>query len=278
MADLYNRKYSFTFGDSSSAKKVEGLNVGFEVVHDVPANNTARFIVTNLSEDTRRKLSERGSDLPLRVLFEVGYGDQMAQLFLGRVRRADSQKQGAEWYTKFECGDGDAEIRKANVSISYPKGSNLTDVVSGLIKETGLDQGNIVQKIKEKGFSGVLDQFARGLTVNGNADKAIKRLAKSVGMTVTIQDGKYTAFESKTGGNNTGFVVSPSSGLLDSPELGDKGSIKARSLLLPTVRPGDRIKLESQNYNGIYRVQRATHGGEWRGPDWTTTLELRAVN
>ena len=281
MNRLFDREYALTFGTGVTGKKITGLNVSFNIVHQQGAPNTAEISVINLSEETRRKLSEDddGGDLPLRVQFEAGYVGSVALLFRGRVRRNGviSKRNDVDWITEINCGDGEAERRRSNVAITFRPKAKVTDVLKQLVDATGLDPGNLVAKVQEQGFSGTLSEFARGLTVMGNTDDQIQRISKSLGLRADIQDGAYTAYPRNGAGVDVGVIVSPETGLVDSPELGDKGTIRARSLLQPTLRPGHQISLQSEQFNGRYRVEKATHSGTFRGNDWYTQLDLRLL-
>lgn len=277
---LYDRAYTLTIGRGVEGVKITELHVEFNVVHQKGAPNEGTFIVYNFAESTRRRLSEDGEDgLPLRILFEAGYQGDPSQLFLGRVRRNGviSRRQGADWVTEITADDGGPEIRRADVDISFPKGTPVTDVMSQLVDATGLNPGDLIERVQQKGFAGTLSEFKRGFTASGNADKVLKDLGRALGVTVSVQDGAYTAFESQSGSVDVGIVVSPDTGLIESPELGDKGVLRVRTLLQPSLRPGHQIKLESEQFNGRYRVEKATHNGTFRGPNWFTDLDLKAL-
>jgi len=49
---------------------------------------------------------------------------------------------------------------------------------------------------------------------------------------------------------------------------------KVKTLLMPTLNPGDRVKLESRSVKGIFRIQELKHKGDnWQG-DWQTEMKL----
>lgn len=275
---FFRRNVAITFGDADQAVRVEKLHVDFTITHQIRSANTASVKVYNLSEATRRVLSDDGqNDLPLRMKVEAGYGDELELLYRGRVRKAASQHVGPDWVSTIESGDGEAELRKANVNVTFPAGASVEDVMQGLIEQTGLAAGDLIDRVRENGLAGTITEFARGFSFSGNAGEGLSKLVRSFGMTPTVQDGKFTAFESARGVKRTGFRLSPSSGLVGSPEVGDKGSAKVRSLLLPSVRPGHRIDIESTAVNGTYRVQKVLHTGSLRGQDWYSDLELKPV-
>jgi len=72
--------------------------------------------------------------------------------------------------------------------------------------------------------------------------------------------------------------LSPSSGLIGSPEFGaaekNKGPVvKFKSLLDGRIKPGGRVKLNSLRYTGEVRVTKLSHSGDTAGGDWYTACE-----
>ncbi|MNV40860.1 hypothetical protein D3C71_1324790 [compost metagenome] len=49
---------------------------------------------------------------------------------------------------------------------------------------------------------------------------------------------------------------------------------KVKSLLLPTISPGDLVKLESRSVAAFQRVETVRHTGDSEGGDWQTELTL----
>lgn len=49
---------------------------------------------------------------------------------------------------------------------------------------------------------------------------------------------------------------------------------KVKTLLMPHLNPGDRVKLESRSVEGVFRIQELHHKGDnWQG-DWQTEMKL----
>lgn len=55
----------------------------------------------------------------------------------------------------------------------------------------------------------------------------------------------------------------------------EKDGWRVKSLLLPSVVPGDRIKLESMGLDDWFRVDAIRHTGDWGGSgDWISEIDL----
>ncbi len=78
------------------------------------------------------------------------------------------------------------------------------------------------------------------------------------------------------------YELSPESGLLGSPEPvpyreGLPHLLKARSLMLPDLRPGALIILTSDAHSGQYRCRSMEHQGDTEGGPWFTEVELQPL-
>ena len=188
-------------------------------------------------------------------------------------------RNGPDWITTFEAGDGETEVRSSfNVNASFPKGVKVQDVVQQLIGITGLKKGDLVKRIQAKGFQSAFSEFTRGVTVTGSAHKKIVELGKSLGLQVMIQDGTYTAADLDRGTISLQqYKLTPSTGLINAPEIGEEGTVRAQCLLLPALRPMQKVQLKSAELDGEYRIEKATHSGSYRGGGWNTDLELKPV-
>lgn len=271
---LFGRSYSLNL----NGILVSQLHIEFDVTHTKASEpNTASITIYNLSAATRQSLSSTVDPL---IQLDVGYEGENALLFLGAVRKNGivTKRDGADWSTKIDIGDGEAKIRKGHASVSFPAGTSVSDVIDQLIGITGIKPGNIAKTIKDRGVAAAFTEFSRGFSFSGNAHSMIRKIGKTVGLNVSVQDEKYTAFE-LAGGTTPGqsYKISPTSGMVGSPDVGDKNIVKVQSLLLPEVRPGHSVEVASANVNGFFRVEAASHQGSYRSNDWYTTMDLRAI-
>ena len=69
-------------------------------------------------------------------------------------------------------------------------------------------------------------------------------------------------------------MLSPSSGLILSPEKTEKG-IKAQCLLRHEIHTGSLIQIESENINGLFLITNVTHEGDSDGDKWYTNIEAQ---
>ncbi len=251
---------------------IAGLHMSFDIVKTRGTEpNTAKITVYNLNAESRRVISEATRP---EIVLTAGYEGSDALVFSGRTRRAISTKNGVDWMTTFNVGDG-ADAARLPVAIKFPTGTSVIDAVKQIAEQTGLVSGDLVSRLRSKSL---LVELVDGFTAVGNAADLIKDLCKSNGVTPTIQDGAWTG--TGKGEVNTGkepYVLRDDTGMLGTPEYGDKGNIHVKTLLLPDLRPNDPVRMDTLEIKGNYRVDRVQHSGEWRGATWQSTLDLSPV-
>lgn len=275
------------------------IRIQFTVTkHLASAPNTLDLRITNLAEETRRQLKERDA----QVRLEAGYADDwttsvtagrvLPTLFLGNARTIDHVREGPDWVTHIQCGDGEVTSAFANVSRTWGPGQTVADVAADLAKTlrdfaSDIDVQGFLGQIAAGQLEGSTAVFQHGKSIAGNALFALQALLPK--HQVSIQSGELRVLRAPTGGATAGTSSSPEillsaeSGLIGSPEHGSPDHsglptvLKSRSLLIARVHPGDRIKLISQQFFGIYQVMRVVHTGDSAGPVWHSDYELRPL-
>lgn len=248
-----------------------GLRIAFKIKKSLEKQpNTAEITVTNLSKDSRSGLQKKG----VKLRFEAGYKDTgLSQFFAGDVRSIDHVREKANWDTILKCGDGERAWQYARVNESFKPGTRGADVLKTLGQRMGIELGNLDDKART--VDKVLDA---GWSAVGNAATALTNFVDSLGLTVSIQDGKLQILAEDDSLAQSVPDITPQSGLIGSPEMGTpvtKGKpqlLKFKSLLLP-VKCGSKVRLKSERYDGFVRVEKVEHTGDTHGGDWYTEME-----
>jgi hypothetical protein len=289
MGALFGRAYSLNL----NGILITQLRVAFSIVQTIkPQPNTSEITVYGLSQDTRSKLQQAG----LPVSLEAGYGNDIAQIFLGQMRKAtqlhvdangnmhppDSKvwdkKVGPTWESHFRSGDSEKEIREGKVSQSWSANTSITQIVKDLTSALGVSVGNALTQAASGDLSKVLTTYANGFVAQGNAFKKLQQVFNNLGYDVSIQNGVLQVLAPGGTAQVPAIVLSPSSGLVGSPEAGEQGIITCNSLLQAGYFPGRQVVLQSDEFNGNYRVEKVTHAGDTHAGDWQSKLELSDIN
>ena len=274
---LFNRAVRLTIAnaDGSTALQTTGLRVQFKVKKSSRFEpNTAEIQVFNLNRDHRAALKDRGA----AVVLEAGYTNTLAQIFSGNARTIDSIFQKPDWVSRIQCGDGEQAFQFSRISKGYGPGTSLATMVKDAAGQIGSMTADTV-----KTLAGMVGQsFAGGAVMQGKASTELTKLLAGRGYEWSIQDGKVQILPNGAATSETAVVVSPSTGLIGSPEHGtpeptverDRSHVlKFRSLLQASFKPGALCSIQSAFVTGLYRCWTVEHRGDTHSGEWISEVE-----
>lgn len=267
MTRLFNRAVSLTAG----SLQVTGLRVQFKANKKLSKEpNELEATVYNLSENSRAMLREVGR----RAVLEAGYGTETSVLFVGDTRLVTHTREGANWLTRLQCGDGEQVYRHARTLESFAPGTPKSVIARSLFSSLGIDAREAINAV-----SGLVEQFTQGYVAAGRVSTELDRLLKGSGLGWSIQDGKLQVLTERGVTSDAIVLISPDTGLVGSPVHGSPAArgkpqvLRIKSLLQPSIRPGSRVQLEAAEMQGLFKVLEVTHTGDTHGGDWYSELE-----
>lgn len=261
--------------------RFEGLRIQFKVEKSPTLTpNCADISIYNLAESSRRRLKT----VDALVILEAGRPNELGLIFKGNARTIDHVHRGSDWITHIQCGDGEVGYRFSTANQSFEAGTSFKDAASYLAKQLqGIDVSAFLQKIATGDIAGAFPQFVNGVSLFGNAGEELDKLMAAGGYQLSIQDHELVALKvAQT--SAVVVILSPTTGLVGDPEHGTPersglpSILKAKCLLQPRIRPGDRVRFQGiadSNIGGDYRGIKVIHTGDTHGQDWYTDLELR---
>lgn len=274
----------------------KALTVRF-VVHKslTPEPNKAEVHIFNLNPNNRAQLANKrvepaslvafanGGSGPIKtiardipVLIEAGYQEGSSCIFLGNLRSVQSVREGADIITSLSSGDGEASCANARINKSFRKGSSVKEILEAIALVLGVEEGNLADAVKQFKSSGAVDIFANGAVLSGNAAAEMTAICRSIGFTWSIQDGKLQLLPLREALKGEAILLTPETGLIDSPTVDNKGVLRARMLMAPDVFPGRLVTVKTFSYNGTFRVENTTHTGDTSGNEWFVDIEAKA--
>lgn len=270
MTQLFRRKVevvvdTLVLGDG-------GLDVAFEVERTLRRHpNKAQIRIWNLSASHRAQLEQLGS---VRVRLRAGYQDGFAEIFNGDLRRAQSERDGADIVTTISGGDGELATRRGTVNRSFASPVNFDHVLQHLVDAIGVGVGNALSALT--GTS--LDQAGSesrgaGVVLSGRADDELDGLLTSAGLEWSIQDGALQVLPRGRALDGTAVRLAPDTGLIESPSVSTKGVLTARALLMPDLVPGRKVQIDATTVSGFFRMKKGTYVGDTASDDWSIGLE-----
>ena len=243
--------------------------------------NRCDITITNLAQATRDEFV-RGY---VRVRFEAGYDRTLRLLFTGDVRHASHEKDGTEWLTKLQIGDGARAFSEARAPRkSYQKGTPLTTILRDVARAFGLALPAEVPTSDT-----LRAQLATGEVLTGYASDELTRLLAPYGYEWSFQNGQLQILRFDQVRVGVIRVISQDDGMIEAPVI-DPPKITAptkagsrtkpkvpkvtvKHLLYPELTPGEKAQIQSRSLNLTCRIETVTHDGDTHGDDWITTME-----
>jgi hypothetical protein len=270
MTVLFDRKVRVQVDDFV----IEDLDVAFEIGKSLSPKtpNSAEIRIWNLNAEHRKRLQELEK---VYVSLEAGYVGGTSLLFRGDLRDVLSTREGTDWITTITSDSG-RRARKRRILKSFAPGATVEDVLKAAAKAMGVNLGNTAAKTVGAKIQGTqAGKFFNGYALAGAIEAELDRLARSCGLEWSIQDDELQFLDQGMPLQELGIKLSPKTGLIGSPEPGNKGITEARCLMIPDLFPGRRIQIMSEHVTGIYRAETTKHVGDTAGHDWYVDLELR---
>lgn len=282
----YNRYCRVTLGTKPKALQIEGgslfsatgrrvqqgLRIEFKIHKHLKVEfNSKHLAIYNLSKDSQKKIV---GNISIRV--EAGYADNFGTVFVGHARVIDHYREGADWVTSIQAGDGWQAYNKVAYS-SWGKGTSLESVATFLAEKAGVGAGNL-REILQGASREKLEQFAHGHVSNGGALRQLDQLIRSCDLTWSIQDEQIQVVRKNVPVSSMVPLISPATGLVDSPKhIAWKPNwptfVAFKSLLNANLRCGHAAILKSENINGKFQLWKIKHVGDTMGNDWYTECE-----
>lgn len=289
---LFDRVYRLLVGKkgSNSGLEITELRIQFKIEKTAKKNPNSNSIkIWNLKKETRAELEKPDT----RCVLYAGYAEDAGPLliFNGGVTFAWSSHDGPDIITEFELGDGAQEIRDTTVSLGYGKNIKSTQILNDVAKKMGTPL-TLPSNAPER-------SWLNGLSYFGSARTLLDKVTKGSGLEWSIQNGNLQVIQKGMVTTRQGVLISADSGMIKSPErdrapnaeVNDDGSPKkkrkskttvakdedgwkVKTLLMPTLNPGDRVELEALEVNGVFRIQELTHTGDSHEGDWQTEMKL----
>jgi hypothetical protein len=274
---LFDRRCAVTVGEEggTGTRIDERFRVVFRVVKTLTTEtNVSDVQIYGLGDSLRQQFLASGQVMQI----EAGYAAGSEILSIADITNASIQRQPPEIITKLECQDGAQALKERKVALSFAPETPVQRVLDKLAQELALGQRATGVQVQ-----GV---YRNGLTLSTTIRDALNRVTRKAGVTWSIQDRQLQILDPVLSSQGQGVLLSPTSGLINSPERIDDPEneeelrrgvgYRVRSLLNPKIRPGEQLILESVEVQGQFRIDTVEHTGDTRGNEWYTEAEVYA--
>ncbi len=289
----FDRVYRLLVGkpNQKGVEIVQPIRITFDVRKDTeeePNDHTIR--VYNLAAATRRALEEPG----LRCVLYAGYADEGGPLLMasGSVVFAYTKFEQPDVVTELIVKDGYTEVRDTAISVGLGPGAQASAIIRDIARQMGLPLV-MADDVPDR-------RWQQGFSFYGAARTALHKVTQGTGLEWSIQNQQLQVVQRRGTTRRQAVVLAADTGLLGFPErtreaarekakvkdqtTGDNVNLvsaqqqrdgwRVQSLLLPTLNPGDLVKLESKSVEAFLRVEGLQHSGDSAGGNWQTELQL----
>jgi len=267
--------------------------------------NDAKITVYNLAAQTRRTLEEPG----LRCVLYAGYAEEGGPLLMasGSIVYAYTRYDQPNVVTELTVKDGYIEVRDTAVSIGLGPGARASDIIRDIARQMGLPllmADDAPDRRWEQGFSfygaarTALHKVTRGTGLEWSIQNQQLQVVQRLGTTrrqavvLAVDTGLLGQPErTRAAASEKAKAKAPGQAGAAAPAVAAKTAKaaksatpasgqqqrdgwKVKSLLLPTISPGDLVKLESRSIEAFQRAETVRHTGDSEGGDWQTELSL----
>lgn len=272
MAELYRRAWQLQIGNLDLSK----LAMKFKVKSSLkPEPNTCDVEVYNLSDAHRSQLETLTAQT---LKLSVGYNNRTHQIFLGQVRTCFTEVNGPDRITKFSSGDGEQAVLGTRIRVTFGNQIFIDNAIQQIAKVLGVGVGNlapVAAKLRQKGVTSI---YPQGVALSGNAWRELITICKSCGLEAAIQDGALLILEQGKALEGSAVRLASDSGLIGSPSADNDGTVNCQALLIPELRPGVKVQLESLSVGrAVFRVYNVEYTGDTHGNDWYAQLGLQRI-
>lgn len=231
--------------------------------------NTAEVSITNVDPDTRAFFAER----PLIVRVLAGYQDSLRLLFTGDVRHVVPPiRSGADLVTTFQLADGGRAYAQAKLRKSYKRGTTVATAVADVAQSMGLKLSPLVS-------AELQEEFTNGYITTDAAADELTALLEPFNFTWSIQNGQLQVLRLDKAQPGEALVITDVIGQVEivAPDSTKKAFkppvMKCRTVLNPDVLAGGLIRLQTDSFQGTFKVKQAVDVLDTHGQDWATEIE-----
>ena len=263
-----------TYVINPGALQQHEIKVAFSVERTISSTpNEGSITIWNIAKEHRESIGKEFDTVTL----EAGYEDQVGVIFTGQIRDVEHEarlsvqntRSGLDILTQINLGDGDAALRRALISKTFPAGSTVEEITEGIYQELeaqGLARGEWL-------FPEEILQYRRPYTTYGKAYEQLNLLSRSHRFYWSVQNGALEIIPHNGALPGT-IYIDNRSGLIEAPTLTDNG-VKVRAMLNPAARPNRTMTVESKivnlGENALYRISEV----EFYGDNHKGSYEMR---
>lgn len=250
MRSIYRNDLILTFG-APTVGAIEARGVAASVLIEVGKSgraSTGEIVVYNLNDTSRSALSEDGAWASVVFVRDGVQSELFVQADIASVK---SEISGRDIVSTLAVDTGRRGLG-TRVSLSYPAGARLRNIVGELARAAGLQLAYYDQRLESSALSG-------GWAFMGSVGDALRDACLSANALWRIVGGGVYIEQERTLEQGIARRYAPNSGLIGSPVIGEDGEVEIIVELDSAIVPSDYFELQSRLVSGSFRAQEVVH-------------------
>lgn len=237
---LYGRRYRITVSDSNgNAFDVSQLRCTFSIIKTMMMEpNSSQIVIYNLNAETENSIIMNGA----RVTVEAGYeGNQFGLIFDGDILQTVRGKEDSATYELTIIAlDSDKAINFDLANYSILKGQTARAIIEHIVNnaKNPVSLGSISDELSNS------SQLTRGKVLFGKFSDYLRQIAQSNNSHFYIENGQVNIINMNDLPDGEIYDLSPSSGLIGTPEQTDYG-VSGQCLLNPGIKLNTLIHIDN---------------------------------
>jgi hypothetical protein len=284
MKYFYKRLIRVIFFSDTETIELQNFNIRFEYDEEYDKKNklinSGVVEIFNLSKDSINRIKQCSF-----VTIEAGYelSNGLESVCIAEITNVNTEHRNDDISTIVEFGVSSSGLSNNNVSFSMPKGKNVTDIIDTILKASDF------KDLKSKVSDVIIKELTTTKTNKGKSfvGSAIDLITSSVTPNTEVYvEQEVIEIISKDETRNKGEMpfLTKSTGLIDYKEkkVKQKGVeyyfLDCKSLLIPRLRIGDGVVVESDDIQGLYKIKKIKHTGSNYGNEFYTEINAIKTN
>ncbi len=261
----FGRRFRLEIGSKTAGIAIDALRVAFEITKSIDAKpNPGKIDVWNLSREHMNRILSGEFNL---VKLWVGY-DTLRVVYAGDIVKKTVARDGLDFITSLECGDGHTDYQNSLV---------LTTLAAGSSEQDAYDAAAKAMKNTKPGAFELPNKrtLPRARVLTGNARDVLGRVALNNKADWSVQDGELIMVPADKVLPDEAVVLSQETGMVGSPEATDNG-LELSCLCNPVLKVGGLVRVQSilEYFNGDYKIVHLQHKGDAIGGDWLSSITV----
>ena len=243
---------------------VEDLRINFDLRNDAHSSPpSSKVQIYNLAPRSDSLISSEGQP----VVVMAGYGDRIALIAQGEIRRVDRERRGLERVTSITLGASDKTRTEAVISKTYQR-VHIRTIVSDLVLDyLGLRLGPMTY---------IPNLVINSFVAEGKAEDELKRLLEPYQVEPYETLGEIRFARQNIPADRRSFSLSEATGLIGTPTVTEKGA-RAKMALNNEIELDQPVYISSSVLTGWYKVVSLAHRGDTWDGEFVTEIEASAI-